>query len=104
MYRDFEAEGISIVAGSVDQREKALETSEKLGLQYPIAYGMNPEEVSRITGAFYEAKRGIIHATGFLLRPGGSVEVACYSTGPVGRFVAKEILGLVRFYKSRAKT
>jgi hypothetical protein len=33
----------------------------------------------------------------------GTVEVACYSSGPVGCLVAKDVLGLVKFYKSKKK-
>jgi hypothetical protein len=32
-----------------------------------------------------------------------AVEVAAYSSGPIGRFVAQDVLSIVRFYKSRAK-
>ncbi len=83
--------------------EKAKQTVERLGITFPVAYGMDAEEVSRVTGAYYDRERKIIHATGFLIRPEGTVEVACYSTGPVGRLVARDVLGLVKFYKSRKK-
>ena len=39
----------------------------------------------------------------FLIRPDNTIEVAAYSSGPIGRFVPQDVLGLVRFYKSRAK-
>ncbi len=101
--REFEAEEIRIVSGSVDPLEKAKETVEKLGITFPVAYGMDVEEVSRLTGAYYDKERKIIHATGFLIRPDGTVEVACYSSGPIGRLIARDVLGLVKFYKSRKK-
>lgn len=101
---ELEAEQISIVAASVDPLEKAKQTVERLGITFPVAYGMDAEEVSRVTGAYYDSERKIIHATGFLIRPEGTVEVACYSTGPVGRLVARDVLGLVKFYKSRKKS
>jgi peroxiredoxin len=99
----FESEGVRIVAGSVDRLEKAKETVEKLGVTFPVAWGMDAEETSRVTGAYYDKDRKYIHATGFLIRPDNTVEVACYSSGPVGRFVARDVLGLVKFYKSRRK-
>ncbi|MFH1241166.1 MAG: hypothetical protein V1689_02280 [Pseudomonadota bacterium] len=64
---------------------------------------MHAEETSRITGAYYDRERKYIHPTGFLIRPNNTVEVACYSSGPVGRLVAKDVLGLVKFYKSKKK-
>jgi hypothetical protein len=83
--------------------EKAKETVEKNGVTYPVAYGMNAEDVSKLTGAYYDTDRKYIHATGFIVRPDNTVEVACYSTGPVGRFVAQDVLGLIKFYKSKMK-
>lgn len=94
---------MTIIAGTVDPLDKAKAYAEKLAVTFPMAYGMNAEEVSRATGAFYDQEKKYIHATGFLLRPDNTVEVAVYSTGPIGRFVAQDVLGLVRFYKSRKK-
>jgi hypothetical protein len=59
------------------------------------------EEVSRVTGAFYDLDKNFLHATGFLVRPNNTIEVACYSSGPIGRFVAKDVLRLVKFYKNK---
>ena len=103
LIKEFEAEQISIIAGSVDAKEKAGEIAEKNGITFPVAYGMNAEETSRITGAYYDNDKQFIHPTGFLLRPDNKVEVVCYSSGAIGRFVAKNLLGLVKFYKSKKK-
>jgi len=65
---------------------------------------MDAEEVSRITGAYYDTNKKFIHATGFLIRPDNTIEVACYSSGPIGRFVPQDVLNLVKFYKSREKS
>ncbi len=80
-----------------------METMEKAGVTYPVAYGMDAEETSRITGAYYDRSKNFIHATGFVIRPDNTVEVACYSTGPIGRFVAKDMLAFIKFYKSKMK-
>ena len=104
LIKEFEAEQISIIAGSVDSAEKASETVQKNGITFPVAYGMNAEETSRITGAYYDKNRQYVHATGFLVRPDNTLEVACYSSGPIGRFVAQNLLNLVKFYKSKKKS
>ena len=101
LIQELEAEQIRVIAGSVDEKERAKEIVDKLGITYPVAYGMNPEEVSRITGAFYEKERKILHGTGFLIRPDKTIAVACYSSGPIGRLTARDTLNLVRFYKKR---
>jgi len=101
LIKELEAEEISIIAGSVDPAEKAGETVKKNGITFPIAYGMNAEETSRITGAYYDKDRQYIHATGFLIRPDNTIETVCYSSGTIGRFVAQDLLNLVKFFKSR---
>ena len=101
LIKEFEAEQISIIAGSVDPVEKANETVNKNGITFPIAYGMNAEETSRITGAYYDKDRQYVHATGFLVRPDNKLEVVCYSSGTIGRFGAQDLLNLVKFYKSK---
>jgi hypothetical protein len=74
-----------------------------LGITYPVGYGLNPEETSKITGAYFNDERKYIHPTDFLIRPDNTIEVVCYSSGPIGRFVAKDVLGLVKYYKSKKK-
>ncbi len=103
MLEQFESEQVKIIAGSVDPIDKTKELVEKLGITFPVAYGINAEEASRLLGVFYEEERKFIHSTGFLVRPDNTIEVAVYSTGPIGRFVAKDVFGLVKFYKSKAK-
>ena len=101
--KDFENEGIKIVAGSVDPLDKTEAFVEKLALSYPVAYGMDMETTCAKTGVFYEKDRKFIQPSCFLLRPDKTIEVAVYSSGPIGRFVQQDVLGLVRFYKSRAQ-
>ena len=96
-------EGIKVVAGSVDPLDRTEEFVGKLGLSYPVAYGMDMEATCRKTGAFYEQERKFIQPTCFLIRPNKTIEVAAYSSGPIGRFVQQDVPNLVRRYKSRAK-
>ena len=85
----------------MDPEDKAGETVHKLGLAYPVGYGLNAEAVSELTGSFYNPDKGFLHAAGFLLRPDKNIEVAAYSSGPIGRLVAGDTLKLVRFYKGK---
>jgi hypothetical protein len=66
---------------------------------YPVGYGLVAEEISRITGAYYDKEEKYLHAAGFLLRPDRTILIACYSTGAIGRLVAKDVLALVRYFK-----
>jgi hypothetical protein len=85
----------------VDPIEKASEIAEKAKVSFPFAYGLDPEKVSEIIGTYYDKEKKYLHAANFLIRPDKTIEVACYSSGPIGRFAAKDVLGLVKFYKSR---
>lgn len=37
------------------------------------------------------AARGILHGTGYVVRPDGTVTVAVYSAGPIGRLVWQDV-------------
>ena len=92
-------ERIAVVAASIDPREKAAETVEKLSLTFPVGYGLPVAETARRLGAFYETRRGILQATGFVVKPDRTIAVAQYSSGPIGRLVWQDVLGLVQFAK-----
>ena len=90
-----------MIAASVDPMEKAKETAEKLNITYPLAYGLNGEKVSQTLGAYYEIEKKFVQPANFLIRPDKTIEMVCYSSGPLGRFVAKNVLGVVKYYKSK---
>jgi len=66
-------------------------------------YHSHLKETAATLGAFYEERRHIVQATGFLLRPNSTIAVAQYSSGPIGRLVWQDILGLVQLYKTQSK-
>jgi len=96
-------EGISVVAASTDPLEKAKETVTEHSLTLPVGYGLQLKETAAALGAFYEEQRGFLQATGFVIKPDKTIAVAQYSSGPIGRLVWQDILGLVQFYKKQAK-
>ena len=96
-------EGIAVVAASTDPLAKARETVNELSLTFPIGYGLPLRETAATLGAFYEEKRGILHATGFIVKPDGTIAVSQYSSGPIGRLVWQDVLGLVQHYKQQQR-
>jgi peroxiredoxin len=86
----------------VDNLENAQKMVERRKLTFPLAYGMDAKEFAGMTGAFYDDKKLFIHATGFIIRPDGTVEGAVYSTGPIGRLVAADTLMLIDYLKQVA--
>jgi peroxiredoxin len=93
---DLQALDIALVAASVDPKETAGKTVNDLGLKFPVAYGLDAQAVSSATGAFFEPEKKFLHATGFLLKPDGKIQVAAYSTGPLGRLTASDVVQLVK--------
>ena len=92
---DFEAQKVTVIGASVDALEYSQRTLARHKLTFPLAYGVNAKEVSSLTGAFYDAEKGYLHATGSLIQPDGRVAVAVYSTGAIGRFMAADCLGMI---------
>lgn len=89
------------MAASTDPLEKAKETVAEFSLTFPVGYGLPLKETAATLGAFYEEKRQILQATGFLLRPDRTIVVAQYSSGPVGRLVWQDVASLVQVLKQR---
>jgi peroxiredoxin len=100
----FAGEGIKVVSVSVDDREKSETLVEKHKLGFPAAYGANARAVSAATGAFVNDDPVYLQATGFVLNPEGRIVTAVYSTGAIGRLLPDDVLGLVRYLKSSAKS
>jgi len=96
-------EGITVVAASTDPVEKAKETVSEHSLTFPVGYGLPMRETASALGAFYEERRNILQATGFVMKPDKTIVVSQYSSGPIGRLVWQDILGLVQFYKKPSK-
>ena len=76
----------------MDSETDARELIDTLGLTYPLGYGLDYMDFASKTGAFYEVRREIIQATGFILRRDGIVAHALYASGPVGRLSADDCL------------
>ena len=47
-------------------------------------------------------RRAILQSTGYVIKPDGTIAVAQYSSGPIGRLVWQDVLGLVQHYKKQA--
>jgi peroxiredoxin len=98
---EFKNENVDIVALSVDPLEKAKEMVEKSGATFPIGYGLKvPEDADKV-GAYWEERRGIVHATNFIIDSDRKVTQACFATGPIGRIVAEDALRSIQGAKKR---
>jgi hypothetical protein len=73
---------------------------EEAKLTFKIGWGLNAQEASAKTGAYFDDKKNYIHATGFVISPEGKIIVASYSTGAIGRLTASDALGLILYRMS----
>ncbi len=101
-----EAEGIKVVAASTDPENEAMQSIEASKVNFPVGHSLNPVRISEVTGAYYapeagEKPRPYLHSTNFLLSPDGKVNVALYSSGPLGRLVWQDVIQAVQFRKRR---
>ena len=98
---EFRAVNTHILAASVDTEDNARTSVTELNLSYPVGFGLVAEQVSGMTGAYYDPDKKFFHATGFILKPDGVVASAVYSTGPIGRFTAADALAVVNFLSKK---
>ena len=95
---------IAVYALSTDDEAHAQKVAGQIEPNFPMLYDLPAQETAASWGSFHEERRSILHATGFILDPEHKVASATYSTGPIGRLTAYEVIRFVRFNKAqRAK-
>ena len=96
------AVGIKVVALSVDDEATTIGTIEKFKLSFPVGHSANADKVAAITGAHTNDSPRYLQSTGFVLAPDDKILNAVYSSGPLGRLVAEDVIGMVNYIKSKA--
>lgn len=84
---------VGVVALSVDDREEASDTVEELSLSYPVLWGLDPNGIGARYGA-YVHEEGYLQPVNFLVRD-GVIQQTTYSSGPLGRLTAEEVVSWV---------
>ena len=93
--------GIRVVALSVDDEATATAFAAKHHIGFPIGYSADPDKVAALTGAYTNDDPHYLQSTGFVLVPDSTVITAVYSSGAIGRPVADDVAGMIRYVKSR---
>ena len=93
----FAAEGVSIIAGTVDSLEDTQKVAEPLN--FPVAYGVSRESGDKL-GSWWDERRDFIQPSEFVLSPKGKVLFSAYSNAPVGRMDPEETLTLIKYLNS----
>jgi peroxiredoxin len=92
--------GAKVVVASVDPLDKAKEVAAEVS--FPVAYGVTRDTADAI-GAWWEQRRGIVQPSEFVVGRDGKVIASSYSSGPLGRINAEDVVKLINFYESQAK-
>jgi peroxiredoxin len=92
---------IKVVSLSVDGEATTKGTIEKYRLGFPVGHSADADRVAAITGAYTNEAPRYLQSTGFLLDPNGHVLNAVYSSGPIGRLVAEDVIGMVAYLRSK---
>lgn len=94
--------GVDVIAASVDSRDEARATVEKLELDFPVGWGVDGEDVVARFGG-YRHPDGYLQPINVLLHH-GEVEQVTYSSGPLGRLQPDEVLQWVEFREAQEDT
>ena len=94
--------GIRVVALSVDDQATSAALCAKHRLEFPVGYCADAGAIAAATGAYLNDAPRYLQSTGFVLDPEGRVQVAVYSSGAIGRLVAEDVAGYVRYVRAHA--
>ena len=89
--------GVKVVALSVDGEETSAALAAKHKLGFPVGHGADAGKVAAATGAYVNDDPHYLQSTGFVLSPDGTVRVAVYSSDAIGRLVADDVAGYIRY-------
>ena len=90
--------GVKVIAVSVDPEDKAKEVADEVS--FPVAFGATRADGDAV-GAWWGEPQNIIQPAEFVIGDDGKVVISSYSSGPIGRMDADEVVKLVNFYEKR---
>ena len=96
--KELESIGAKVVAASVDPIDKATEVADEVS--FPVAFGVT-RDMAHALGSWWEDRRGIIQPSEFIVGEDGKVIASSYSSGPIGRVDAADVVKMINFYESR---
>lgn len=85
------------MALSVDSEEDAQKMVDRNKLIYPVLYGLDARETLETIGGYINEDPLFLHPSGFILRPDGTIALLVQSSGAIGRLVANDSVGVIRY-------
>ncbi len=90
--------GAQVFSASIDTGEKAQEVQNDVS--FKIGQGVT-REIADTLGSWWEDRRGIIQPSEFVVGADGKIIHSSYSSGPLARTEASDVVKLINFYESR---
>ncbi len=94
------AVGASVFAASVDPLDKAQLVAAEVS--FPVGYGVTRAQADSM-GSWWEERRGIVQPSEFIIGTAGDVVTSSYSSGPIGRIEAADVIKMINFRESQKK-
>lgn len=94
------AVGAAVFAASVDPQDKAQLVAAEVS--FPVGYGVTRAQSDSL-GAWWEDRRSIMQPSEFIIDANGTVVTSSYSSGPIGRIDAADVIKLINFRESQKK-
>lgn len=89
--------GVKVVALSVDDEDTSAALVAKRKLRFPVGHSADADKVAAAIGAYVNDDPHYLQSTGFILAPDGTVRLAVYSSGAIGRLVPDDVVGFIRY-------
>lgn len=88
---------VKVIAFSVDDEDTSAALVAKRRLRFPVGHSVDADKVAAALGAYVNDDPHYLQSTGFILTPDGRVCLAVYSSGAIGRLVADDVVGFIRY-------
>lgn len=69
-------------------------------VSFPVGFGAG-EEHRDLLGSWWEDRRGLIQPSEFIIDSSGKVVMSSYSSGPLARIEAQDVIKMVNFLESK---
>ena len=97
------AQDVAVVALSVDDEATSAATVAEHVIGFPVGHSADASAVAALLGIDVgdHGDGPFLQSTGFVLEPDGTVAIAVYSSGAIGRLTAPDVLGFVAHQRSQ---
>ncbi len=98
----FQEAGIRVFGLTVDSLEETQRMVRELALGFPVLSELDAAGITEKTGIYVSPQDpAFFQASGYVLRPDGTVSVAVYSTGAIGRLEPEKTLAHIKHAMSK---